>query len=115
MGVVEDVKYFGLAEPPEASLYLPGSPRPHSGAWTYVLRTMVEPDALMATVRREIQAIDPTVPVSQISTMERVLSTSVAREQFSMLLLVLFGSIALLLAAVGVLRCHLVRRITAHL
>jgi putative ABC transport system permease protein len=101
VGVVEDVKYFGLAEPPEASLYLPVAQAPFR-RMTYVLRTTVEPEALMAAGRREIQSIDPTVPVSQVSTMERVLSASVAREQFSMLLLVLFGSIALLLAAVGV-------------
>ena len=101
VGVVEDVKYFGLAEPSQPSLYLPVAQAPFR-RMSYILRTTSDPESLMATVRRELQAVDPTVPVSRISTMERILEASVAREQFSMLLLLLFGSVALVLAAVGV-------------
>ena len=100
-GVVEDVKYFGLADPSEPSLYLPVSQAPFR-RMSFVLRTTADPESLMATVRREIQAVDPTVPVSQVSTLDRILSASVARERFSMILLVIFASVALLLAAVGV-------------
>ena len=101
VGVVEDVKYFGLAQPSEASLYLPVAQAPFR-RMSYVLRTGGDPESMIATVRRELQAVDPTVPISQISTMERIVSTSVARERFSMILLVLFAGVALLLAAVGV-------------
>jgi len=101
VGVVEDVKYFGLSEPSDPSLYLPLAQAPFRRI-SFTLRTTVDPESLVAAVRREIQAADPTVPISQVSTMERIVSTSVARERFSMLLLVLFAGAALVLASVGV-------------
>lgn len=101
VGVVRDVKYFGLAEASQPSLYLPVAQAPFR-RMTFVLRTTVDAESLMATVRREFQAVDPTVPVSQVSTMENVLAGSVERERFGVLLLILFASIALILAAVGV-------------
>jgi len=101
VGVVEDVKYFGLSEPSDPSLYLPLAQAPFRRI-SFTLRTTVDPESLVAAVRREIRAADPTVPISQVSTMERIVSTSVARERFSMLLLVLFAGAALVLASVGV-------------
>ncbi len=101
VGVAQDVKYFGLVEPSQPSLYLPVAQAPFR-RMSYVLRTVADPEALMATARREINAVDPSVPVSQVSTMERILSASVARERFSMILLVLFAGVALLLASVGI-------------
>lgn len=101
VGIVQDVKYFGLAEPSKPSLYLPVAQAPFR-RMSYILRANVDPESLIATVRREIRAVDPTVPVSQISTMERIVSGSVARERFSMMLLVLFAGVAMVLAAVGV-------------
>ena len=101
VGVAQDVKYFGLVEPSEPSLYLPVAQAPFR-RMSYILRTAADPEALMATAQREIRAMDPTVPVSQVSTMERILSASVARERFSMILLVLFAGVALLLASVGI-------------
>jgi predicted permease len=101
VGVVEDVKYFGLAEPSVPSLYLPVAQAPFR-RMSFTLRTAAEPEALMATVREVVREADPAVPVSQVSTMDRILSASVARERFSMMLLVLFGGVALVLAAIGV-------------
>jgi putative ABC transport system permease protein len=101
VGVVEDVKYFGLSEPSDPSLYLPLAQAPFRRI-SFTLRTTVDPESLVAAVRREIQATDATVPISQVSTMERIVSTSVARERFSMLLLALFAVAALVLASVGV-------------
>ncbi len=69
---------------------------------SFTLRTAAEPETLMATVREVVREADPAVPVSQVSTMDRILSASVARERFSMMLLVLFGGVALVLAAIGV-------------
>jgi putative ABC transport system permease protein len=101
VGVVQDVKYFGLSEPSEPSLYLPLAQAPFRRI-SFTLRTTADPESLIAMVRREIQATDPTVPISQVSTMERIVATSVARERFSTLLLLLFAGAALVLASVGV-------------
>ena len=101
VGVVRDVKYFGLAEPALPSLYLAVGQAPFR-RMNFTLRTTVEPASLVRSVRTEIASLDPLVPVSRVDTMERLLSSSVAREQFSMLLLGLFAVVALLLASVGV-------------
>ena len=101
VGVVQDVKYFGLAAPSEPSLYLPVAQAPFR-RMSFTLRTSTDPESLMASVRQVVRSADPMVPVSRISTLEGILSTSVARERFSMLLLVLFAGVALVLSAIGV-------------
>ena len=101
VGVVQDVKYFGLAEPAEPSLYLPVAQAPFRRMYLTV-RTDQEPETLAGAVRSEILELDPTIAVARVSTLERVLSGSVARERFSMMLLSLFAVAALVLAVVGV-------------
>ncbi len=101
VGVVRDVKYFGLAEPASPSLYLPVGQAPFR-RMNFTLRTTVDPESLARSVRAEIASLDPLVPVSRVATMERILSSSVARERFSMLLLGLFAVVALVLASIGV-------------
>jgi putative ABC transport system permease protein len=58
--------------------------------------------ALAATVRKTVWEVDKDQPVSNIRTMNEVLSESIARQRFSMLLLGTFAAVALLLAAVGI-------------
>jgi len=100
VGVVRDVKYFGLAEPSLPSLYFAIAQAPYR-RMNFTLRTTRDLEGLVREVRSEIAAVDPTVPIARIDTMERILSASVARERFSMLLLGLFGVVALVLASVG--------------
>ena len=101
VGITEDVKYFGLAEEARPSLYFPVAQAPFR-RMNFTIRTAGAPESLIEPIRREIVSLDPTVPISRIETMERLLSSSVARERFSMLLLTLFAVVALLLAAVGI-------------
>jgi predicted permease len=101
VGVVQDVTYFGLAEPPEPSLYLPVAQAPFR-RMSFTVRSEGDLAMLVSGVRSAIQVTDQTVPISQVSTLERILSASVARERFTMLLLLLFGGVALVLASVGV-------------
>jgi len=101
VGVVQDVTYFGLSEPPEPSLYLPIAQAPFR-RMSFTVRSEGDLAMLVSGVRSAIQGTDPTVPISQVSTLERILSESVARERFTMLLLLLFGGVALVLASVGV-------------
>jgi putative ABC transport system permease protein len=58
--------------------------------------------SLATTVRRTVWEIDKDQPVSDISSMDEVVSQSVARQRFSMLLLGVFAGLALVLAAVGI-------------
>jgi putative ABC transport system permease protein len=68
---------------------------------TLTVRTAVEPTSLVSAIRREVQALDPSVPLYQVRTMERALAESTATRRFSMLLQLLFALVALSLAAVG--------------
>jgi len=101
VGVVQDVRYFGLAEISRPSLYLPVAQAPFR-RMSYAVRATRDPADLAAAVRTVVATIDPTVPVSRLETMERILSASVARERFSMVLLGVFAAVALTLAAVGI-------------
>jgi putative ABC transport system permease protein len=66
------------------------------------LLTAVEPGSMATAVRNAVAAIDPEQPVSDISTMEERLATSVAPRRFNLLLLASFALLALLLASVGI-------------
>jgi ABC-type antimicrobial peptide transport system permease subunit len=66
-----------------------------------MIRTSAAPLSLVAAVRREVQAIDPNLPIFEVRTMEQVLSASVARTRFLTLLLAVFAGIALVQAAIG--------------
>jgi predicted permease len=102
VGVVKDVRQFELGAEPKPQMYLhfeqPAFFRPSN----LVVRTEAEPLGLAATVRKTVWEIDKDQPVSNISTMEDVLSESISRQRFSMLLLGIFAAVAMLLAAVGI-------------
>jgi ABC-type antimicrobial peptide transport system permease subunit len=66
-----------------------------------VVRTSGDPLAPAGAVRRELRALDPSLPAPEFRTMERVVAESVARPRFLATLLTLFAAAALSLAAVG--------------
>jgi putative ABC transport system permease protein len=101
VGIAEDVRYFGLAEAAQPSLYFPVAQAPFR-RMNLTVRTAGVPESLIAAIRGEIVSMDSTVPIARVRTMERILSDSVARDRFSMLLLTLFAVIALVLASVGI-------------
>ncbi len=101
VGIVGDVKDTGLDTTPRAMAYWP-HPELAYPFMTLVIRTTSDPLNLVASVRREVWKIDPDQPLSQIATMDQLLSKSMAQRRFSMLLLSIFAALALVLAAVGV-------------
>jgi ABC-type antimicrobial peptide transport system permease subunit len=104
IGVVEDVKNAGIDRPAGTELYLPYTQKQGSGnnEAFVVLRSNGDPSSLASAVRSEVQAIDPTIPVSHVRLMEDVLSSAQARPRFLTLLLTLFSGIALAIATVGI-------------
>ncbi|HVR97291.1 MAG TPA: ABC transporter permease [Thermoanaerobaculia bacterium] len=100
VGVVADARHEGLESEPKARLYRPFTQesRPFG---LLAVRTAQDPLSLAAAVRREAQAVDPSVAISDVSTMERRLADSVAERRFSLILLGLFALLALVLAGVG--------------
>jgi putative ABC transport system permease protein len=102
IGVVKDVRNNELGIEPKPQMYLPHAQNEFFDPRSLVVRTNVDPLSLAATVRRTVWEIDKDQPVSDISSMEQVVSESVARQRFSMLLLGIFAALALVLAAVGI-------------
>ncbi|MFL6208617.1 MAG: ADOP family duplicated permease [Pyrinomonadaceae bacterium] len=101
VGVVRDVRQFGLAAELKPQMYLSYAQAGFFAPRDLVVKTSVDPLGLAATVRANVWAVDKEQPVSDIRTMEEILSESVARQRFSTLLLGAFAALALVLAAVG--------------
>jgi predicted permease len=116
VGVVRDVKLAGLEAPSEPAYYLPSSQAPLQDM-TILVRTTIDPLSLVGPVRQAVLSIDPSQPISNISTLEKVVDESIAQRRLNMLLMGLFGGVAMLLSAVGIygLLSHAVTQRTQEL
>ena len=96
VGVVGDVHQFGLDETPTFDVY-------GTGGWTpvVIIRTASDPATIAAAARDIVRQAAPTIPVSEVRTMDSLLSDSVSPRRFVVLLIGIFAALALLLAAVG--------------
>jgi putative ABC transport system permease protein len=102
IGVAKDIHQFELTADPKPQLYLTYTQAGFFAPHDLVVSTNVAPLGLATTVRRTVWEVDKDQPVSNIRTMEDMLSTSIARQRFSMLLLGIFAALALVLAATGI-------------
>jgi putative ABC transport system permease protein len=104
VGVVKDVRQFELDIDPKPQVYFPYTQMTYTfqAPRDLVVRTSVDPLSLAAAVRSEVWSVDKDQPVSNIATMDQIMSNSVSRQRFNMLLFAIFAAVALLLAAVGI-------------
>jgi|SRR2546421_1862116 len=100
-GVVKDVLHDGLESPAKPTIYLPFLQSAQAFMVT-VVRTDIDPAGLASAVRGAIAAVDKDQPVLMTRTMADIYSDSVAQRRFNTALVVAFGTLALLLAVVGV-------------
>jgi putative ABC transport system permease protein len=101
VGVVGDVRHFGLDVDPKPEMYVPFAQDPYFTS-IYVVRSNQDPRSLLPAIRREIQAINSAVPLANVRTFEQVISDSVAPRRLSVVLLGVFAGVAVLLASVGI-------------
>lgn len=101
VGVVGDVKQYGLDKPSTSAVYLPHAQYSVS-FMTLVARTSVEPAEMIGTVKQVVQKLDPDQVPIDVATMEDVMVDSVRTQRFSMFVLAAFAVLALALAAVGI-------------
>ena len=101
VGVVGDHKHLGLDVPVEPVAYWPHPELVYPGM-TLMLRTRTDANAVAPAARNVIRTLDPQQPIGEVSTMESLLATSVARSRFSASLLTVFSFVALIMAAVGI-------------
>jgi predicted permease len=100
MGVVGDVRQFGLDQDSDAAVYLPYPVNP----WGHIFLTIragAAPSSLIEPVRRALLRIDPDLVITQLAPMTDVLSESLVLRRLTLALLGGFAACALLLAAVG--------------
>jgi len=103
VGVVGNVKHFGLDLPEEPALYSPYTQiNPWKRWMAFAVRTQSDPAAMQQAVKTQIWKVDSQLPITKVQTMSEVTAASFAARRFNMLLLSLFAALALVLAAVGV-------------
>ncbi len=101
IGVVRDMKYRHIHEAPQCFFYLPEIQR-HASSATLHVRAKGDPAALLATVREEVYALAPELPLADVRTMSEFVDEALWIERVSAILLSVFGALALALATLGV-------------
>jgi predicted permease len=101
IGVAADGKYNTLGEEPKAAFYRPLL-RDYNTSVSLVARTNVEPQTAIAALRREIQSLDPTLPLYGVKTLTEHMQMPLFPARTAAVVLGSFGLMALLLAAIGI-------------
>ncbi|MGH9380222.1 MAG: ABC transporter permease [Thermoanaerobaculia bacterium] len=104
VGVVGDVRTFGLAAEAAPTVYLPLASQARSippDVMYIVVRTTGSPTALIPAIRSAVDRVDRTVPLTTVRTMEQILTSSLAQRSFATLLLAIAAGVALVLGVVG--------------
>jgi putative ABC transport system permease protein len=101
VGVVGNVRHLGLDSQPRPELYYHAHTVPPFGP-VLVIRAKGDPKALISLARAKVRELDSELPLSNVNTMEQLVSQSIAQRRFGMFLLASFAALALLLAAIGI-------------
>lgn len=101
VGVVGNVRHDGLARDPRASVFIPHAQGP-TGAIHLVIRTAAQPATMQRAVRAELATLNGVMPLSNVTTLDALLASSLRERRFHLALIGSFSLTALLLAAVGI-------------
>jgi predicted permease len=101
VGVVGDTKLYGLANPSRLEIYVPFR-QSASSHMRLIVKSTVDPAALASSIRAAVAEIDKDQPVFGISTMKQLIVDSVSTRRMTLILLALFSTLALVLAAIGI-------------
>lgn len=97
VGIVATAQLKDLSEQSKGTFYLPS----YFWSSTLVVRTAGDPRLLTAAIRDQVLAVDPNQPVYDVKTMEQRVAATLETRRFAVVLLGVFGGLALLLAAIG--------------
>jgi predicted permease len=101
VGVVGVVKEYGLDTDTRMVVYYPHE-QIRNGTMYVVARTTADPDSTIKAMVRQVNALNPDVPVYDIATMDQRVQDSMARQRFAMTMLGGFAVFAMILAAIGI-------------
>ncbi len=110
VGVVSDLKQFGLNSFAPPAVFVPLAQVPDDVlliarqfvTMKFAIRTAVDPLTLAATAKREMLNVDPLLPVTNIQSLDQIVSLSLAQDRFNTALLGLFAGLGLVLAVIGI-------------
>jgi putative ABC transport system permease protein len=102
VGVAADVKYNGLSEDVQPAIYLSTAQVPTWRAALIVKTDLSDPLSLTSAIRRELQQLDPQLPIAEIATMDQKMAAAMSQPRFRTSLVALFALAALLLACIGI-------------
>ena len=100
VGVVRDSKYRTLGENPRPTVYVPLAQN-HETGMTLHVRTTGNPLSIAGSVRREVQSLEPNLAITDLQSLSGVVTASLFAARMGAVLLAIFGSLALVLAAIG--------------
>jgi predicted permease len=101
IGVVGNVRQYRADQEPVPMTYAPSSSAP-SRAQNLMIRTSGDPMAVAGGVRGALQSLDASLPISPPRTLDDVVGASLTQRRFNMTLLIVFATIALILAVAGI-------------
>jgi putative ABC transport system permease protein len=102
VGVVGDVRQFGLTQDMVAQIYVPLTQTPFGIAGQVLVRTAGEPAAFGHVLRSTVYAVDPNQPVEQVQTLDDLRSEALAAPRLTATLLAVFAALALLVTLAGI-------------
>ena len=103
VGVVGDTRQGSLASAVDIEMFAPDTQEANWFPPSHVaVRTAGNPLAVAAAARQHVRALDPLMPVADVQTLDRIVSSSVASSRFQAWLIGVFGTVAVALAAIGV-------------
>lgn len=100
VGVVADVKQKGLTREIIPHVYEPFAQAPDRFL-TLIVRSSIDPAALVPTIRSKVFELDPELPLQRVSTLDTIISNSIRQQRFASVVLSVFAIVALVLALVG--------------
>lgn len=101
IGIAKDTPHRALDSQPEPDWYLSQTVAPQRHRYMLV-RSLLPTATVASTIRSEVAALDPRQPLTSVKTMSEVVATTTAPRRFNTLVLGIFSTLALLLAAVGI-------------
>ena len=102
VGIVADIRESDLADAPGQTMFIPYAQTKWNDSESFLVRVRAVPLMSVPAIREALHQVDPTEPLTQIETMDQVVSGSLKDWRFHAVLLGIFAALALVIAAIGV-------------